>query len=217
MSEAVKNSASTPFVVAHDVSVPLAEFCFYQDMPVKLAGQTVWRVEARLRPLEPLMLAAVKHFSMYHGSYELRDRKVYLSCKRMPQGPGRPLSRPGWHCDGFLTPDITYLWSDNTPTEFSRSAFDLLGGEHDSMARMEAQARPEDTFSFQDRTLVTMDSRCVHRPSMPTVNGVRTFIKLAFSRDRFDLAGNAHNYALDYSWPMRERMMERNVPQKVEP
>ncbi len=41
----------------------------------------------------------------------------------------------------------------------------------------------------------------------------RTFLKVSFSRDKYDLAGNSHNSRLDYDWPMRERGLTRNTPQ----
>ena len=33
--------------------------------------------------------------------------------------------------------------------------------------------------------------------------------------DRYDLAGNTHNYLLDYDWPLRPRSLTRNVPQAL--
>lgn len=210
------NASTEPVIVVNgNYPTIVREFCFYQDMPIKLAGSYDVQLERRLNePLMTLLGNAWLDFRRLRGDRTLLDQYVYLSVKRLPQQPGRPFTRPGWHCDGFRTDDITYLWSDNTPTEFSRSNFDLLGDEHTSMARMEEQALPEDTYTLPDRSLIRMDARCVHRPGMPAVAGVRTLVKLTFSRDRFDLEGNTHNYELDYDWPMRPRSAERNVPQE---
>ena len=43
----------------------------------------------------------------------------------------------------------------------------------------------------------------------------RTFIKISYSTDKYDLIGNSHNHEIDYRWEMRERGTMRNVPQKV--
>ena len=43
----------------------------------------------------------------------------------------------------------------------------------------------------------------------------RTFFKLSFSKDKYDLKGNSHNYLFDYNWEMRERKENRNIPQQL--
>jgi len=42
---------------------------------------------------------------------------------------------------------------------------------------------------------------------------MRTFVKISFSKDKYDLIGNSHNYEMDYKWDMKERKEERNIPQ----
>lgn len=211
---ALANAATAPAVVANGVQVKLGEFCFYQDMPISTPLTYGASYERRLWVVTPVVDDAFYDFRKLRGEDALYESYVYLTVKHMPQQAYKPFNRPGWHCDGFRTADISYFWSDNTPTEFSRSSFDLLGGEHDSMERMDEQARSGDTYTLPDRTLVRVDAKCVHRAGSPKADGVRTFVKLTFSRDRFDLAGNTHNYELHYDWPMRPRATERNVPQE---
>lgn len=207
------NAATLPTVLAQFSATALVEFCFYQDMLIKLPDGG-WIVESRLQPLSGLIGLTVGDFFATFGHREYAARHIYLTVKRLPQQAGIPINRPGWHCDGFRTDDITYIWSDNTPTEFSTAPFDLLGDEHSSMVRMEEQAKLGQKYAYPDGRLIRMDAACVHRPGLPTQTGVRTFVKVSFSRDRFNLEGNAINPLLNPGWKMRPRGAERNVPQE---
>jgi hypothetical protein len=82
-----------------------------------------------------------------------------------------------------------------------------------SLSEMEAQALPENDFSYPDNTLVRLNQFNIHRVSEPDVAGLRTFLKVSFSKDKYDLIGNTRNYLLDYNWEMKPRAASRNVPQ----
>ena len=40
----------------------------------------------------------------------------------------------------------------------------------------------------------------------------RTFIKVSFSDQKYNLKGNTHNYLFDYEWDMIDRSVSRNDP-----
>lgn len=40
---------------------------------------------------------------------------------------------------------------------------------------------------------------------------LRSFVKISFSNERYDLIGNAHNHTLHYNWPMHPRRIQRNL------
>jgi len=42
---------------------------------------------------------------------------------------------------------------------------------------------------------------------------MRAFVKVSFSKDKYDLIGNAVNYEIDYNWNFKPRENTRNVPQ----
>lgn len=42
---------------------------------------------------------------------------------------------------------------------------------------------------------------------------MRAFLKVSFSKDKYDLLGNSHNYLMDYNWEMKARKEDRNIPQ----
>lgn len=207
------NAASAPRILERVTQPNVAEFMHYQDMPISMPGIYIARLEPRLRCLASFVERVRSDVAWHRGSLAFIDSYVYLTVKQAWQvAGGNPINRPGYHCDGFGTDDLMYVWSDVDQTEFSRSAFDLEGDETSSMTRMEQQAQREDAYQLPSGTLVCMDAKCVHRPAIPTVTGPRTFIKVTVSRHKYDLAGNTRNWLLDYSWPMRPRTAARNVP-----
>lgn len=191
-----------------EVDIDLREMMFYLYLPIKLPKHparhgSLYAKPRRLRPLEPILgLLPIT---------ECRDRYVYITCKRTFVSPGKMANRPGWHCDGFGTDDINYIWSDCAPTEFCLQKFDLPDDDAASLAAMNAQAKPENVHTWPDRHLLRLDQRQVHRVSEQPYTGMRTFIKITISRHKFDLEGNSHNHRIDYNWEMRKPGADRNM------
>lgn len=133
----------------------------------------------------------------------------------MYQGKSYSFNRKGYHSDGFLTDDINYLWSDYLPTIFNFGNFDLSLDDDVSMVEMEQQANTDNEFSYPEKSLLRLDQFAVHKVSDKEFEGMRTFAKVSFSTDKYDLIGNSKNYLLEYDWQMRERDLKRNIPQKL--
>jgi hypothetical protein len=208
------NASSSPVVVLRSLPLNVEEFMFYQDMLIKPPDTLDTTLERRLAPFEPLISIAMEN--ALAAGLDVSDRYAYFTVKRMwQQAGGNPINRPGYHCDGFGTDDVIFVWSDVDQTEFNASKFDLLGDEQTSMRRMEEQAHPDLAYSLPSNALVRMDARCVHRPAQPTFTGPRTFAKLTISRHLFDLSGNTRNYELGVTWPTRPRSAVRNVPAAI--
>jgi hypothetical protein len=193
--------------------VDCREFLFYQYLPVKLADATEMAIEPRLKCFEAILGAICCDYVGFRGLNAFVAANAYVTAKCMVTAPGAPMNRPGWHSDGFLTEDINYIWSDCLPTVFNSSRFALTLDDDISLGEMSAQADPNGDCCFGDGALLRLDQFCVHRAADIDRTRVRTFLKVSFSLDRYDLIGNSHNYLLDYNWPMRERKITRNVPQ----
>jgi hypothetical protein len=140
---------------------------------------------------------------------------VYLTAKHMYQGDGMYFNRGGYHTDGFLTEDINYIWSDRFPTVFNTSSFKLSMDDVLSCKEMEEQSAIENEYTFKDRSLLCLNQYNVHKIAKITAGAMRTFLKLSFSKDKYDLIGNSKNYLLNYNWDMRPRLISRNIPQKI--
>lgn len=204
-----------PKYIGHH-EVDCREFMFYQYLPVKLAGATALAVEPRLKCFENILGVVCCDYVGFRGLDAFVAAHVYVTAKCMVTAPGAPMNRPGWHSDGFMTGDINYIWSDCLPTIFNYSRFELTQDDNVSLREMEAQAIPGNNVTHDPGALLRLDQFCVHRVSEAHMPTVRTFLKLSFSPDRYDLIGNTHNYLIDYDWPMRERGIARNIPQQVQ-
>lgn len=192
------------------------EMLFYQDLPIKLAGQGSINpdsIPCRLSWLAPMVGQCACDFVGFRGLNALVESYVYVSAKHLYQAAGCSFNRPGWHCDGFGSDDINYIWSNCSPTVFNVGQFDLPDDDEASMEAMALQADPSHNVTFDDCHVLRLDQFNVHRVSEPSEPQLRTFVKVSVSRDRYDLRGNAVNPALDYQWQMRSRAVQRNVPQ----
>jgi hypothetical protein len=185
------------------IPVKASEMMFVQYMPIKMPT-SVLRVPPHLMCFAPLIDVAFRESVV--GAY------IYLTAKHLYVDRDRCFNRPGWHTDGFGTDDVNYIWCDRAPTEFCVQPFELSDDCDESMAQIEAQARPESIRTYGTHTLLRLDSTVVHRPPLTVEPGYRTFVKLSISRDRYNLQGNAHNYLFDYDWPMVPRRERRNHP-----
>jgi hypothetical protein len=199
------------------IEIDCPEMLFYQYLPIKLIGQTEPIIEERLKCFEPLIGACCCDFVADYGLSRYMDSFVYLTVKRLYQGKGYSFNRKGYHSDGFLTDDINYLWSNSLPTVFNFGKFDLSLDDDTSMAEMEQQAKKENEFTYPQGSLLRLDQFVIHKVSDKEIEGMRTFAKVSFSKDKYDLKGNAKNYLLDYDWEMRERQNKRNIPQEIAP
>lgn len=194
--------------------VPSGEMFFYQYLPIKFPGSTDIRHEDRLKCFEKIIGAAACDFVGEYGLNGFVDSYVYLTAKRLYVHAGCPFNRPGYHSDGFMTSDINYVWSDCDPTIFNTSEFEISMNDKLSMREMELQALEENEVRFPDNSLLRLDQTCIHKVS-GEFDGVRTFLKLSFSGDKYDLIGNSHNYRFSYNWIMRPRTKDRNIPQNI--
>ena len=197
------------------IEIDCPEMLFYQYLPIKLIGQTEPIVEQRLKCFEPLIGACCCDFVADYGLSRYMDSYVYLTVKRLYQGKGYSFNRKGYHSDGFLTDDINYLWSNSLPTVFNFGKFDLSLDDNTSMIEMEQQAKKENEFTYPQGSILRLDQFVIHKVSDEEIKGMRTFAKVSFSNDKYDLKGNAKNYLLDYDWQMRNRGLKRNIPQKL--
>lgn len=183
------------------------EYMKYQYL--RINDGTIIYLEDRLQKFKPLIIACINDYGSTDLESLLRSY-IYLTVKSEYQRDGCGFNRPGWHIDDFGTDGQSYVWSNCQPTIFNDGPFDLSDDEYKSMAEMEEQAKPENNYCFPDKTLIRM-GRSVHKVG-PYIEGHRVFVKVTFSKEKFNLLGNSKNYLINYDWPMKPRNKERNVP-----
>lgn len=182
------------------LDIACGEFMFVQYMPVVMPGQGV-RIPESLKPFTDMVYRA--HWFDWHYVY-LTVKNLYVT--RDSRG------RPGWHLDGFQTNDVNYVWYTSNPTEFCVQDFDIADDCDLSVRHMTSQAMEANVRTYPCRHLLRLDPKVVHRVSRSPIEGYRCFAKVSVSRDRYDLAGNAHNYLFDYDWKLSPRDQSRNHP-----
>lgn len=190
---------------------PIQEFMFYQDMLVQVPGM--------LFPALPDRLAVFGSWihrcrNYAQGRWDHNPNYTYLSVKRMPVGGGNSFSRPGWHIDGFLSTDRTFIYSDCWPTCFSTADFDLTPDHTLSLGEMEEQAE-SDWWHMRAGALLNIDEHCVHRVNVPPEPHTRTFVKIVLSDRPFNLEGNALNPKLKAPWDFHPRTVTVNTDSTV--
>lgn len=196
----------------HKVVCP--EMLFYQYLPIKLAGQSEPKTEPRLLPFNDLIGVCCCDFIGKNGLNEYVASYVYLTAKCLYARPDCPINRPGYHSDGFMTEDINYIWSDKFPTIFNKSQYALTMHHEYSLNEMEQQSLKENEVIYQECELLRLDQYNIHKVANVTETAIRTFFKLSFSKEQYNLAGNSHNYLLGYNWQMKPRLENRNHPIK---
>ncbi|PIF44315.1 hypothetical protein CLU96_1258 [Chryseobacterium sp. 52] len=212
-AEFLKYYGEKPAVIRR-MEIDCKEMMFYQYLPIKLKDQKVFNVEPRLGPFYGIIIHAMSDFKNVYGVERFNKSYVYLTVKRQYVSKKKSMNRPGYHSDGFLTDDVNYIWSDRNPTIFNCSKFNLTLDDEVSLKEMKKQALVENEWHHADNTLLRLDQYNIHKVNDYSLyEGIRTFVKISFSNDKYDLEGNSHNYELDYSWNMKPRKTERNVPQ----
>lgn len=190
----------------------VAEIMTYQYLPIKLANQHKVTLESRLEVFNKIIGVACCDFIGAFGLNRYINNYIYVTAKHRFVSPECPMNRQGYHSDSFLSDDINYIWSDCFPTIFNCSNFLLSEDDRTSLTEMEQQADWTKEVSYKPKELLRLNQYNIHKVAPVTESRMRTFLKVSFSRERYNLVGNSHNYLLDYKWNMKRRSADRNVP-----
>lgn len=166
-----------------------------------------WNLPANLQQFRPLVYAA-----MMRETDAFQEGYVYLTAKTLFVSGDYIGNRPGWHSDGFGTDDVNYIWCDAAPTEFYEAALTLPEDCDDSMAIMEAEAHGRPIVTYPAKHLLRLTPAVIHRSPVGFAPGMRTFVKVSVSRERYNLEGNSVNHLLAERWPLLPRFPTRNHP-----
>ena len=195
------------------VDISPVEMMFWMYCPIATPREMM-AVPANLRQFMPIIHAIEEYdYEAFAGRY------VYLTAKTLWVSGDYIGNRPGWHSDGFGTRDVNYIWSDRAPTEFLHDHFELPADCPEAMEVMEERASRANAqiVTYPDRHLLRLDPRVIHRSPVGFAAGMRTFVKVSISPDRYDLEGNSVNHEIAERWPLRPRATDRNHPQRTTP
>jgi len=198
-----------------EIIVHPTEMMCYLYLPISMRDGRMWQIPERLEMYAPLVRKAAWDFEpdippkdFWHGYY------VYLTVKTLFVTKDNPGNRPGVHSDGFGTEDINYIWYDTSPTVFYDQKFDIYPEINcgSVLKSLEAQAHDRFKVVYPCQHLLRLDQYCIHRSPDIDTPGIRTFVKVSISKERYNLEGNSHNYLFDYNWKMYPREEVRNHP-----
>ena len=189
------------------LDIQFSEYLLYQYYPIWIKDQV--HIEPRLMILTKMLDRCSEHInSVNPKGFDY----IYLTVKHQYQHGGA-FNRPGWHIDGFGTDDINVVWSSNQPTVFNSGEFLLGDDEHESLRQMEEQVKPELDIIFPNKHILVLDNTVPHRVG-EFEEGIRSFVKITYSNNLYNLIGNTINYELNYERPNVVRDRERNVTNK---
>lgn len=146
-----------------------------------------------------------------------RFKYAYLSARKGWATPDNPLNRPGWHCDGFGSDDLNFLWWRGPSTRFATGDFGEISADH-KVSMDQFAGRIERGIDAGDigidsppaTFLYGVDPYVVHATPILKEGCMRQYVKVSLSDHRYDLYNNSHNYLFDYDWPMQDRDVVRN-------
>lgn len=194
------------------------EYMHYMYLPIFIPESSRIRIPENLSFARDMILAAIEE--EWDNRYNPTTH-VYVTARRGYATPGNPLNRPGWHSDGFGTDDVNYVWTDRFPTLFAIGDFGEISKDHvvssDQFTNVANNSTRVQHRTYRDKELLRLDPSVIHTaPPIPAPGGERSFFKISFSNERYNLKGNAHNHLLDYEWPMYDRQTVRNDPHRAQ-
>lgn len=201
-----------PIFVSQLDAVNLSEVMYFLYLPVRMEESDL-RLPPNLECLRNLIATAENHARYFNKRVY---KYTYLSARKGWATPDNPLNRPGWHCDGFGTDDLNYVWWVGPGTRFAFQPFDGICSDHNrSLRQFDEQVRQDCIHTFDERGLYQIDPSVVHAtPIIPHPGCMRQYVKVSLSDHQYNLENNSHNYAFDYHWPMHPREVLRNDPHK---
>ena len=199
------------------IDISPSEMLFWMYLPISVPGSSTYRIPENLHPFGEI-ISAVKEAE----PEAFHERYVYLTAKTLWIGGEYIGNRPGWHIDGYGTDDLNFIWADRAPTDFFYVPLgaDLSDDCDVSMKQMHTYAlRPAmygaSVETYPDKHLLRLDNTVIHRSPVGFEPGMRSFVKVSLSHDRYNLKGNSVNPLLpETKWPLVDRQETRNHPAK---
>lgn len=184
----------------------LEEVMYYLYLPIRMEGFGL-RIPDNLLHLASFVKACER---WPHRPY----RYTYISARKGYATPDNPLNRPGWHCDGFGTDDLNFVWWVGPGTRFAIQEFEGICSDHNRALReFDRQVKAECIVTYPERGGYVIDPSVVHAtPVIEPPGCMRQYVKISLSDHRYNLENNSHNYAFEYEWPLHPRELLRNDP-----
>lgn len=192
------------------------------NMPIKLLGGQV-TVPKELEQFREFLQKVIDHEKAVNPDFD--DYYMYFTVDQHPVKKGSTHRRPGVHIDGVqgaryavkLPPEHLYSASDALGTVFYDQSFDLTAldpAKQHVHAELERQALEINARATPDFDIAFWDSYSVHRADLAKEDLLRTFVRVEFSKKKYDSEGDTVNPALDYHWERVARPIPADLDDK---
>jgi hypothetical protein len=201
----------SPPVIMDEMEFDTDEMMFWLYCPVKVPGGCI-KMPKNLEKYKQL----IKIVCCDDEDVAL-DKYIYLTAKTLFVNPENLGNRHGWHSDGFLTDDINYIWYDRNPTIFwvPDQKYTFTEDHEISMREMHDVAEGDypNYVTYPCKTLLRLNQTVIHKVNPNIEPGMRTFVKVSVSIEKYTLKGNSINHELpEFQADYVQRKAERNCP-----
>ena len=180
------------------------------DMPIRLAGDSVYSLPKEWEGLAPLIedIIAVEH--AHNENWQ--DYFTYITVDSSYVEPFKQQRHGGLHVDGFQGSRINpktkitrnYVVTTNGGTRFYPQRF-IVADETKFNIFQGFDIQAEQYVIAEENLVYFMDAYTVHESGFAERAGLRTFLRVTYDLKKFDRLGNTHNNMLDYEWEMFDR------------
>lgn len=192
------------------------------NMPIKLLNGKV-TVPVELEQFREFLQKVIDHEKAVNPDFD--EYYMYFTVDQHEVKKGSTHRRPGVHIDGVqgaryavkLPPEHLYSASDALGTVFYDQRFDLTAldpAKQHVHAELERQASEGNARATPDFDIAFWDSYSVHRADLAKEDLMRTFVRVEFSRKKYDSEGDTVNPALDYHWERIARPIPADLDDK---
>ena len=186
------------------------------DMPIRLSGQSEYRVPEEWSALLPLIRAVIA--TEHRHNPNVLDYHTYITVDSKMVEPDEQQRHGGLHVDGFQGARIdpktkitrNYVVTTNGGTRFYPQPFIVVDEtKYNVFQGLDLQAK--DYLIADENTVYFMDAYTVHESGIASRKDIRSFLRVTYDLKMFDRLGNTHNSMLDYKWDMEARNVHEVV------
>lgn len=154
------------------------------------------------------------------------DYYAYVTIDQSAVEAGVTQRLPGWQLDGFQGTernprqeiDHSYLVSDHLPEVFTTQRFYFPHFDyqlHNVFSELDRQASPEFELRGDPYQVYLVNAYTAHRSPVAEGQSPRTYLRLTYSRARYDKLGSTDNSLLPYAWDRPEKTLRQTLAKYV--
>lgn len=219
LSEFHKKIPHLPKLICKDpISESVFEFKAIRvlDMPIYMPDQG-WRIPEQLKQFKDVIDLTESN----EGLYGYKDTHyVYITVDQKIVQAGSTGRRKGLHTDAYggeIGEEVThtYILSDVMPTKFYTDNFPISSLDCQKSLE-EFKLYANNPVYYPCKQVLLLDPYVVHESPYTTEDTKRTFVKISYSRKKYNRGGNTMNELFDYDWAFVSRDANRRNDPSIE-